>query len=61
MRIALIGAFAAALIGAAAAQETKEPIKLGAIEVLTGPNNRYGIPVQRGGGGGQGGRHTALQ
>src|SRR6516162_9433741 len=47
MRIALIGAFAAALIGAAAAQETKEPIKLGAIEVLTGPNNRYGIPVQR--------------
>jgi branched-chain amino acid transport system substrate-binding protein len=37
----------AALIGAAAAQESKEPIKLGAIEVLTGPNNRYGVPAQR--------------
>jgi len=47
MRAALIGALTAALIGAAAAQESKEPIKLGAIEVLTGPNNRYGIPAQR--------------
>jgi len=47
MRAALIVALTAALIGAAAAQETKEPIKLGAIEVLTGPNNRYGIPAQR--------------
>lgn len=47
MRIALVGAFAAALIGVAVAQDSKEPIKLGAIEVLTGPNNRYGIPAQR--------------
>jgi branched-chain amino acid transport system substrate-binding protein len=47
MRIALVGAFAAALIGVAVAQNSKEPIKLGAIEVLTGPNNRYGIPAQR--------------
>jgi branched-chain amino acid transport system substrate-binding protein len=47
MRIALVGAFAAALIGIAAAQSSKEPLKLGAIEVLTGPNNRYGIPAQR--------------
>jgi branched-chain amino acid transport system substrate-binding protein len=47
MRIALVGAFAAAFIGVAAAQDSKEPIKLGAIEVLTGPNNRYGLPAQR--------------
>jgi branched-chain amino acid transport system substrate-binding protein len=47
MRIALIGVFAAALIGVAAAENTKQPVKLGAIEVLTGPNNRYGIPCQR--------------
>jgi branched-chain amino acid transport system substrate-binding protein len=47
MRIALVGAFAVALIGVAAAQNSKEPIKLGAIEVLTGPNNRYGLPAQR--------------
>ena len=47
MRIALVGAFAAAFIGVAVAQDSKEPIKLGAIEVLTGPNNRYGLPAQR--------------
>jgi branched-chain amino acid transport system substrate-binding protein len=47
MRIAFIGAFTAALIGTAVAQKTNEPVKLGAIEVLTGPNNRYGVPCQR--------------
>ena len=47
MRIALVGALAAALIGVAAAQDSKTPVKIGAIEVLTGPNNRYGVPAQR--------------
>jgi branched-chain amino acid transport system substrate-binding protein len=47
LRIALVGVFAAALIGVAAAQKTKQPVRLGAIEVLTGPNNRYGSACQR--------------
>ena len=33
-------------IGVAGAQD-KQPVKIGAIEVLTGPNNRYGVPAQR--------------
>ena len=47
MRLALFAAVTAALIGVAVAQDAKEPVKLGAIEVLTGPNNRYGVPAQR--------------
>jgi branched-chain amino acid transport system substrate-binding protein len=35
------------LAGAASAQ-SKDPVRIGAIEILTGPNNRYGIAIQRG-------------
>jgi branched-chain amino acid transport system substrate-binding protein len=28
--------------------QDKTPVKLGAIEILTGPNSRYGIAIQRG-------------
>jgi len=47
MRLVFFGALTAALIGVAIAQDAKEPVKIGAIEVLTGPNNRYGVPAQR--------------
>lgn len=47
MRLALLGALMAALLGTAIAQDAKDPVKIGAIEVLTGPNNRYGVPAQR--------------
>ncbi len=36
-----------AAAGAAFAQ-SKEPVHIGAIEILTGPNNRYGLAIQRG-------------
>jgi branched-chain amino acid transport system substrate-binding protein len=48
----LISAFgilcaALALPGAALAQ-AKEPVTIGAIEILTGPNNKYGIAIKNG-------------
>lgn len=42
---ALVMGLAAA--GAAFAQ-SKEPVHIGSIEILTGPNNRYGLAIQRG-------------
>ena len=39
---------AAALHVAPASAQSKDPVRIGAIEVLTGPNNRYGIAIQRG-------------
>jgi branched-chain amino acid transport system substrate-binding protein len=48
MRAVFFAAVTAALIGVAAAQGAKEPVKIGAIEVLTGPNSRYGVAIQRG-------------
>jgi branched-chain amino acid transport system substrate-binding protein len=36
-----------ALAGAAFAQ-SKEPITIGAIEILTGPNNKYGVAIKNG-------------
>ena len=42
---ALVMGLAAA--GAAFAQ-SKEPVRIGSIEILTGPNNRYGLAIQRG-------------
>jgi branched-chain amino acid transport system substrate-binding protein len=36
-----------ALAGAASAQ-SKEPVTIGAIEILTGPNNKYGIAIKNG-------------
>ncbi len=44
---ALAGGAVATLSGAALAQ-AKEPVRIGAIEILTGPNSRYGIAIQRG-------------
>ena len=38
----------AALGAAPAAAQSKDPVQIGAIEILTGPNNRYGIAIQRG-------------
>jgi branched-chain amino acid transport system substrate-binding protein len=43
--------FASAAILAAtlcAQAQSKDPVRIGAIEILTGPNNRYGIAIQRG-------------
>ncbi|HEV7873383.1 MAG TPA: ABC transporter substrate-binding protein, partial [Enterovirga sp.] len=45
--------FAAALmlgtaLGSGAQAQSKDPVRIGAIEILTGPNNRYGIAIQRG-------------
>ncbi|MFE1600746.1 ABC transporter substrate-binding protein [Methylobacterium sp. ID0610] len=37
---------AGAVVGAQA--QDKAPVKVGAIEILTGPNSRYGIAIQRG-------------
>jgi branched-chain amino acid transport system substrate-binding protein len=48
MRAGIFAAITAALIGVAAAQGAKEPVKIGAIEVLSGPNSRYGVAIQRG-------------
>ena len=42
---AIVAGFAAA--GAAFAQ-SKEPVQIGAIEILTGPNSRYGLAIQKG-------------
>lgn len=39
--------FGLAAAGAAFAQ-SKEPVHIGSIEILTGPNNRYGLAIQRG-------------
>jgi branched-chain amino acid transport system substrate-binding protein len=36
-----------ALAGAASAQ-SKEPVTIGAIEILTGPNNKYGVAIKNG-------------
>jgi branched-chain amino acid transport system substrate-binding protein len=37
-----------ALGSVSALAQAKEPMRIGAIEILTGPNNRYGIAIQRG-------------
>ena len=44
-----VSAIAMAL-GAASAvgAQSKDPVRIGAIEILTGPNSRYGIAIQRG-------------
>lgn len=47
MKALIAAAIAAALLGNAPARAAGEPVKIGAIEVLTGPNNRYGVPAQR--------------
>ena len=40
--------FAATLLAGAAAAQTKEPVTIGAIEILSGPNNKYGIAIKNG-------------
>jgi branched-chain amino acid transport system substrate-binding protein len=35
-------------LSSVAVAQSKDPVKIGAIEILTGPNNRYGIAIQRG-------------
>lgn len=41
-------AIAAAAFASGAQAQSKDPVRIGAIEILTGPNNRYGIAIQRG-------------
>ncbi|MGY2052846.1 ABC transporter substrate-binding protein [Methylobacterium sp. JK268] len=51
MRSLWKGLMAAALVAGAvtsAGAQDKTPVKVGAIEILTGPNSRYGIAIQRG-------------
>jgi branched-chain amino acid transport system substrate-binding protein len=40
--------FAAMVWGGAALAQSKEPVTIGAIEILTGPNNKYGIAIKNG-------------
>ncbi len=40
--------FAALAIAGPAAAQSKEPVTIGAIEILTGPNNKYGIAIKNG-------------
>lgn len=35
-------------VAGAAFGQSKEPVQIGSIEILTGPNNRYGLAIQRG-------------
>jgi branched-chain amino acid transport system substrate-binding protein len=48
--ICALGLFCAALTipGAAAFAQAKEPLTIGAVEILTGPNNKYGIAIKNG-------------
>jgi branched-chain amino acid transport system substrate-binding protein len=39
---------AASIWSAAALAQSKEPMTIGAIEILTGPNNKYGIAIKNG-------------
>ncbi len=39
---------AVSLVGGAALAQLKEPVTIGAIEILTGPNNKYGIAIKNG-------------
>jgi branched-chain amino acid transport system substrate-binding protein len=39
---------AASIWSAAALAQSKEPVTIGAIEILTGPNNKYGIAIKNG-------------
>jgi len=39
---------AVSLVGGAALAQSKEPMTIGAIEILTGPNNKYGIAIKNG-------------
>ncbi|MEA2860570.1 MAG: branched-chain amino acid transport system substrate-binding protein, partial [Methylobacteriaceae bacterium] len=39
---------AAMVWGGAALAQSKEPVTIGAIEILTGPNNKYGIAIKNG-------------
>ncbi|WP_407527636.1 ABC transporter substrate-binding protein [Methylobacterium oryzisoli] len=46
-KLMMAAAMLAGAVAGANAQD-KTPVKLGAIEILTGPNSRYGIAIQRG-------------
>ncbi len=39
---------AALLLPAPALSQSKEPVTIGAVEILTGPNNKYGIAIKNG-------------
>jgi branched-chain amino acid transport system substrate-binding protein len=39
---------AVSLVSGAALAQSKEPVTIGAIEILTGPNNKYGIAIKNG-------------
>jgi branched-chain amino acid transport system substrate-binding protein len=40
--------FAVSLASGAALAQSKEPVTIGAIEILSGPNNKYGIAIKNG-------------
>jgi branched-chain amino acid transport system substrate-binding protein len=48
--IAILGTICAglALSNATALAQTKDPVTIGAIEILTGPNNKYGVAIKNG-------------
>src|SRR6516165_6596137 len=47
--ISVLGILSAALaLPNAASAQAKEPVTIGAIEILTGPNNKYGIAIKNG-------------
>ena len=54
MAMKLVRALALALaplglaIGSPVAAQNREPVTIGAIEILTGPNNKYGLAIKNG-------------
>jgi branched-chain amino acid transport system substrate-binding protein len=52
MAMKLVRAFALAslafAIGTSGSAQNKEPVTIGAIEILTGPNNKYGLAIKNG-------------
>src|SRR5579871_4877964 len=46
--LAVLGISIAAFQTLPVSAQSKEPVTIGAIEILTGPNNRYGIAIKNG-------------
>jgi branched-chain amino acid transport system substrate-binding protein len=46
--VPLVASFSALSFSSPAAAQAKEPVTIGAIEILTGPNNKYGIAIKNG-------------
>ena len=46
--VPLLASFSALSFSSPAAAQAKEPVTIGAIEILTGPNDKYGIAIKNG-------------